>query len=317
MKKLYCLQTNDVETHSIFFNKLLDVTGEKVCLDILPRVLDMYDQYNVKSTFFFTGYLAKLMPNAVKNVSDRGHEIACHGMYHDIDNAFDVLSLKSQISQLALAKNILQDACGEEVISFRAPALRVNKDTPKALQETGFLIDSSISSQRMDMFLSFGSKDKMQRMFTPRVPYITDKDNLMKKGGDGLVEVPLTSLVLPLVGSTMRAFPKTNKFLRTILHFEAKMNNKPIVYYMHPNEFLNEDDGTNISSRRASNYIKYLLADVLRRKLKIRNLGEPAFKLYEEQLKYYQKKGYEFITTKELCLRNGLLASVKKNEKVN
>ena len=85
-----------------------------------------------------------------------GHEVASHGYSHEVDQAFDVLPFIKQVEHLKKSKQLLEDVSGQEVISFRAPALRVNSDTPKALAETGYRIDSSIASQRFDMFLSFG-----------------------------------------------------------------------------------------------------------------------------------------------------------------
>ena len=49
----YCLLTNDVETTSIWFNKLRDKTGIKVFKEGMPALLDLYEKYNIKSTFFF------------------------------------------------------------------------------------------------------------------------------------------------------------------------------------------------------------------------------------------------------------------------
>ena len=42
------------------------------------------------------------------------------------------------------SKKILEDISGDEVITFRAPAARVQKNTAVALEKTGYKIDSSI-----------------------------------------------------------------------------------------------------------------------------------------------------------------------------
>jgi peptidoglycan/xylan/chitin deacetylase (PgdA/CDA1 family) len=62
------------------------------------------------------------------------------------------MPLEKQIRHLEETKKLLEDISGLEVISFRAPALRVNDDTPKALISTGYKIDSSVASQRFDFF---------------------------------------------------------------------------------------------------------------------------------------------------------------------
>ncbi len=90
-----------------------------------------------------------------------GHEVASHGLSHKKEEVFDVMPLKKQIDHLKESKKILEDISGIEVISFRAPALRVNSDTAIALSECDYKIDSSVVSQRFDMFMSFGGLKKL------------------------------------------------------------------------------------------------------------------------------------------------------------
>ena len=161
MKK-YCLLSNDVETTSIWHNTLRDETGYKVLTEGMPLLLELYAKYDVKSTFFFTGYIAKLYPEIVKMVLPYGHEVGSHGLSHEKEDGFDVMPFEKQLSHLKESKEILEDIIGEEIISFRAPALRVNNDTALALKETGFKIDSSVASQRFDMFMSFGGLKKIE-----------------------------------------------------------------------------------------------------------------------------------------------------------
>ena len=77
--------------------------------------------------------------------------------------------LKPHIKHLKESKAILEDLSGQEVISFRAPALRVNEDTHKALEESEYKIDSSVASQRFDMFMSFGGLKKLNWLTAPRL----------------------------------------------------------------------------------------------------------------------------------------------------
>ena len=52
----YCLLTNDVETTSIWFNSLRDETGLKVLKEGMPVLLDLYEKYEIKTTFFYRLY---------------------------------------------------------------------------------------------------------------------------------------------------------------------------------------------------------------------------------------------------------------------
>jgi len=303
----FCLFSNDVETTSIWFNTLRDETGVKVYKEGMPRLLDIYAENNIKSTFFFTGYIAKLIPDIVKMVLKDGHEVASHGKSHLPENGFDVMPLEKQKRHLEYSKKLLEDISGQEVISFRAPALRVNNDTAHALIETGYKIDSSIASQRFDFFLSFGSRNKFKWFTAPRLPYKVDPTNIFKKGNSNLVEVPLTALFLPYVGTTMRIFPSITTLQRHIINFETKFNHKPVVFDIHPNELIDESEKERIIEKRSKNVIKYILKDLLRSKLKIKNLGLKAIPLYKKEIEFYIKKGFEFVTIKDYCKSHNLI----------
>lgn len=305
LKSKYCLLTNDVETTSIWFNSLRDETGLKVVKEGMPILLDLYAKYEIKSTFFFTGYIAQKYPEIVKMILPYGHEIGSHGYSHKVENAFDVLSFEKQVTYLNMSKSILEDISGESIISFRAPALRVNKFTPLALVKTGFIIDSSVPSQRFDMFLSHGNIKKIKWIFAPRKPYYTKLDNLCKKGDSTIIEVPLSATFFPYVGTTMRMFPLLTKIQRNIIHKESLYTQKPIVFDIHPNEFIDESNIKRIISRRSNNYISYLMADLIRSKLKIKNLGPKAIILYEDEILFYFKRNYKFTTLKDYCRESG------------
>jgi len=299
VQNIACM-TNDVETTSIVNGGLRDETGVKVWKEGLPMLLDLYDKYGVKATFFYIANFAKQHPEIIKIVQARGHEIACHGLTHRHDKAFDVMPYGEQLEHLSTAKKILEDIAGEEVVSFRAPALRVNFDTPKALNEVGFKYDSSVAPQRMDMFMSLGSKNKLQWFGAPRTPYRTNPKNLARKGDSPIIEVPVSSFVVPYIGTFMRISPTLNVLTRRLLYWETKNTVKPINFLIHPNEVITEEDLHTETQRRASSYIGYLLSDVLRRKLKQKNLGLDALYLFEKEVSFWKSKQYEFKRIKDI-----------------
>lgn len=307
MLNKHCLFTNDVETTSIWFNALRDETGLKVFKEGMPILLDVYEKCNIKSTFFFTGYIAKLYPEIVKMILPYGHEVGSHSMSHLKENGHDVTDLKKQIKLLSESKKLLEDISGQEVISFRAPALRVNEFTAQALIETGYKIDSSVASQRFDMFLSFGGLKKLNWLTAPRLPYKTSENSLFKKGGGPIVEVPLSATLFPYVGTTMRIFPGITRLQRNFLNWETKTNKKPIVFDIHPNELIDESNEPRVINRRSKNPISYFIQDFLRSQLKVKNLGNNAIPLYESQIGFFKKRNYEFCTIRDYSIKTGLL----------
>ncbi|VVB85547.1 4-deoxy-4-formamido-L-arabinose-phosphoundecaprenol deformylase ArnD [uncultured archaeon] len=148
----------------------------------LLRLLDVYARNDIKCTFYFTGELAGMVPEAVELVAEHGHDVGCHGYDHFHDRAFDDMNLDEQIFELRKAKNILEGIAGK-ISDFRAPALRINESTIRALEKTGFTTDSSIASQRFDGSLTFGSKRKLKWLVAPRYPYYLSYDSVVKKGG--------------------------------------------------------------------------------------------------------------------------------------
>ena len=302
-KERICLITNDVETTSILNHKLRDKTGEYVLNQGMPRLLDLYDKYGVKATFFYTGHIAKLYPDVVRKAYERGHEVGSHGLTHEVDKAFDVLSPKEQLSHLIQSKQILEDIIGDEVISFRAPAARVDKGFPEILHEAGFKVDSSVSSQRLDMMFSFGALKKLHWLTAPRKAYFAQTDNIFKKGDSDILEAPISAYGFPYIGTFMRIAPAVNRMTRNVLYWETLCSGRQFVFLTHPNEFIDEDQETTEIERRGSNYISYLLGDVIRHKLKVKNLGEKALPIYERELAFFKDKGFEFVTCKELYNR--------------
>ena len=201
------------------------------------------------------------------------------------------------------SKQILEDIIGDEVVSFRAPAARVDKGFPKILSEAGFKVDSSVSSQRLDMMFSFGALKKLHWLTAPRKAYFTQTDNIFRKGDSNVMEAPISAMGFPYIGTFMRIAPGVNRLTRRMLYWEALCNGRQFVFLTHPNEFIDEDQETTEIERRGSNYISYLLGDVIRHKLKVKNLGEKALPIYERELAFFQRKDFEFVTCKEFYNR--------------
>lgn len=290
--------TNDVE-HTGMNGRTWERIAQQVDEVTLPRLLDLYDQYKVKSTFFVLGQVAELRPNIVKQIVAHKQEVGSHGYQHDRSKAFDVMSLEDQIAELHQSKDLLEQIGGVEVVSFRAPALRVNRDTPVALRETGFKYDSSIAPQRMDAFMSYGAKDKKQWLHAPRAVYETAKDNLARRGNGGIIEVPVSAYGVPYIGTVMRIAPYSLlPMTRRLLFREAKRKDTPINFLFHPNEAV-EEIAEEMSTKGSEKRLKHLLSNVLRAKLKAKHLDLSAFDLFERELEFWSKRNAKF-----LCVRD-------------
>ena len=303
----YCLLTNDVEETSIWFNCQRQETGLKVVKEGLPLLLDIYSHFNIKSTFFFVGKMAKANPEMVTMILPYGHEVGSHGWSHEVDDALDKLPYRQQVEHLKNTKSVLEDISGREVVTFRAPSLRINSDTARALAETGYRVDSSVPSQRFDFFLSHGTRRKLKWFLAPRFPYRTATLDLAKKGDGSIVEVPLSAFFLPFVGTTMRLLPLATRIESWLHHLETRIDNKPVVFDIHPNEFIDESGERRMIQRRSNSLVSYILADLIRARLKVRNVGPRAVPLYTQLIDYFLHKDYQMTTISEYCRRTGWL----------
>jgi len=84
---------------------------------------------------------------------------------------------------------------------------------------------------------------------------------------------------------------------------EVKNTNKSINFLIHPNEIITESNLHLGTIRRSKNYVSYLLSDVLRRRLKQKNLGLKAYILFENEIKYWKEKDFEFVRVKDIKLK--------------
>jgi polysaccharide deacetylase family protein (PEP-CTERM system associated) len=46
------------------------------------RLLSLFEQFDVKGTFFVLGWVAERHPELIRDIAADGHEIACHGYSH-------------------------------------------------------------------------------------------------------------------------------------------------------------------------------------------------------------------------------------------
>ena len=289
-----------MECFSFEHNRYEPEVAKRVLRQGLPRLLDLYDKYDVNATFFYTGNIVELEPEVVDIVKDRGaHEIACHGYSHKLKYGFDRMPIAMQLTHLKKAKIIIEKEANQKIVSFRGPAARINGDTITSLEKTGFKIDSSICSQRFDGPLSFGAKGKLKWIYAHRLPYHPSKINPYHKGDSQILELPVSAFIFAFIGTTMRVSMHLTKSLQKILSWETKRNNKPIVFLIHPNEVIDLNKKNIIGYKRGKTIIQRVFADTIRQKLKLRCLGLDALKRLKEVIKYGYENNLKFKSCNE------------------
>ncbi|MBW1971577.1 MAG: polysaccharide deacetylase family protein [Deltaproteobacteria bacterium] len=107
-------------------------------------ILEIFDKYSTKATFFVLGWIAEKIPKLIKKIKNMGHEIASHGYKHELIYEIGIKKFKEDIDK---SKKILQDITGQKILGYRGPGFSIKKENLwalKAIAEAGYLYDSTI-----------------------------------------------------------------------------------------------------------------------------------------------------------------------------
>ncbi|PKN16219.1 MAG: polysaccharide deacetylase family protein, partial [Deltaproteobacteria bacterium HGW-Deltaproteobacteria-23] len=86
------------------------------------RILDLLDEQGCKGTFFILGWVAERLPQLVREIQRRGHEIACHGYGHELVYRIGADKFRADIRK---AKAILEAIIGQRISGYRAPSYSI------------------------------------------------------------------------------------------------------------------------------------------------------------------------------------------------
>ena len=101
----------------------------------IPEILAVLEKYEAKATFFILGQWAKDNPDAVKLISEAGHEIGTHSNTHP-DMA--EIGIEKTREELFLSCGYIEKACGIKPVLFRAPSGSYSSELIKNASEMGF-----------------------------------------------------------------------------------------------------------------------------------------------------------------------------------
>jgi polysaccharide deacetylase family protein (PEP-CTERM system associated) len=184
-------------------------------------VLALFDDANVKATFFTLGWVAARFPTLIRRIVAQGHEIASHGWDHQRVFTMDAAIFRADLGR---ARAALEDAAGTKVTGYRAPSFSIDTRTPWAhavLAEAGYTYSSSVAPLRHD---HYGWPEAPRYAFRP----LADSD---------LIELPVTiaevaGRKLATGGGFFRLFPAalTNFAIRQVNDGAGR----PAIFYFHP-----------------------------------------------------------------------------------
>ena len=184
------------------------------------RLLDLFDAHGCKGTFFILGAVGERYPQLLKDIHNRGHEVASHGYAHERATTQTREEFKADVER---SKKHLEDTIGEQITGYRAPSFSIDESNEWAfevLTELGFQYSSSTYPVKHDLY------------GTPHWP------RFKYNRPEGIIEIPVPTLKLagkqiPIGGGgyfrlypTMVAHKLVDKYL-------AK-EQQPYSFYFHP-----------------------------------------------------------------------------------
>ncbi len=258
---------------------------------LVKRVLPIFEERGLKITFFVVGQDAALEVNreALKAISDAGHEIGNHSYNHD--PWFHLFSEDEINSELARTEELIERICGSRPLGYRAPGFSLSQTTLQVLSRRGYQYDCSTfptflgplarAYYFMSANLTQAEQEKRKRLFggfkegfRPVKPY-----KWRTPDGLGLLEIPVTTMPLVKIPIHVSYLLYLSRFsalaARVYFSWALKLctttGTEPSIL-LHPLDFLGGDDvdglsffpGMDLKGRekvkRVCEYIDMLLA---------------------------------------------------------
>jgi polysaccharide deacetylase family protein (PEP-CTERM system associated) len=227
------------------------------------RLLDLFDEFGVRGTFFVLAWVGERFPALVGEIGRRGHEVASHGYGHRLVYDQTPEAFREDVRR---ARTLLEEASGQRVVGYRAPSFSITRRSLWALDvliEEGYEYDSSIFPIRHDRYGIPGA---------PRHQHV-------RQGRTGrLVEVPPATVrvgpvTLPAAGGGyFRLLPYG--FTRWSVGRLNRREGRPAVFYLHPWEI--DPEQPRLPAGRVSRFRHYRHLDRTEARLR-RLLGEFRF----------------------------------------
>ena len=187
------------------------------------RLLDIFDEADIKGTFFILGWVAERNESLVREIAGRGHEVASHGYSHQLVYNQTPADFREETIR---SKELLEDIAQVPVRGYRAASYSITRKSLWALDilaNAGFLYDSSIFPVRHDRYGIPGARE---------IPHV-----IRTEEGNSLIEFPLSTATvmnrkLPVAGGGyFRLYPYA--LTRAGLS-QINRRRRPFIFYLHP-----------------------------------------------------------------------------------
>ncbi|HOL17145.1 MAG TPA: polysaccharide deacetylase family protein [Bacillota bacterium] len=121
----------------------VDTTEKKVAVSFdaswgaerTQQILDTLKQYEIKTTFFLTGFWVEDYPEYVKLIVEEGHELGNHTFSHPHMNSLTPGQIREELEKL---EQMLMEVAGVKPSLFRPPFGEYNNEVIRIASEMGY-----------------------------------------------------------------------------------------------------------------------------------------------------------------------------------
>ena len=106
-----------------------------------PRILELLEARGIASTWFVPGHTLETFPDSTAAILDGGHEIGCHGWFHE-DAADLVVDEERELVERCAAA--VERVTGTRPPGWRAPYWSLGARSLELVEAAGFVYDSSL-----------------------------------------------------------------------------------------------------------------------------------------------------------------------------
>ncbi len=227
---------------------------------LVPRVVELLHQANLRITFFIVGQDAALEKNhaALRLITDAGHDVGNHSFRHE--PWLHLYSEDELEQEIAAAEKYIELATGRRPNCFRGPGFSLSRTVLKVLTRRGYICDASTFPTFMGPFA------RMYYFMTSKLDKseLAQRDQLFGKMQDGLrplkpyriqteagslIEIPVTTMPwikIPIHVSYLLYLSVFSPLL-AMLYFRmaiamCKLTGVQLSLLLHPLDFMGGDD---------------------------------------------------------------------------
>lgn len=103
--------------------------------EYIEDMLDVFDRYNVKTTFFVGGQWVEKEIRVLEEIIRRGHEIGNHGYFHKDQ---EYLDYQQNYDEINVNHQLVKSCVGINMNLFAPPSGSFNKSTIKSASDLGY-----------------------------------------------------------------------------------------------------------------------------------------------------------------------------------